>query len=147
MVSSSSYVPLAADRAIDAVGAPLVAWVGRTLEQLWSVSLPPEGTEAGVLDASDVQSGDEESVTKTYAGLVGVLFEYVDLCVDWERVKVPGETSIEGQQEKFGSPAQRAAVRNAVAVLVAAAVRSGESKEVLSKIDKERAGIAMWRIP
>jgi len=129
------------------VGAPLVAWVGRTLEQLWSVSLPPEGTEAGALDASDVQSGDDEAVTKTYAGLVGVLFEYVDLCVDWQRVEVPGEDSVEGQQEEIGSSTQRAAVRNAVEVLVAAAIRSGESKEVRGKIDKERAGIAMWRIP
>ncbi|TFY54033.1 hypothetical protein EVJ58_g9103 [Rhodofomes roseus] len=105
------------------VGAPLVAWVGRTLEQIWS------------------------AVTKTFAGLVGVLFEYVDLCVDWARVEVPGEAPADGQKEENGTPAQRAAVRNAVAVLVAAAVQSGESKEVKNKIDKERAGIAMWRIP
>ncbi|KAH9840552.1 uncharacterized protein C8Q71DRAFT_739945 [Rhodofomes roseus] len=129
------------------VGAPLVAWVGRTLEQIWSVRLPPEGADAGALDAPAVPSGDDEAVTKTFAGLVGVLFEYVDLCVDWARVEVPGEAPADGQKEENGTPAQRAAVRNAVAVLVAAAVQSGESKEVKNKIDKERAGIAMWRIP
>lgn len=38
-------------------------------------------------------------------------------------------------------------VKDAVALLVAGAVRSGESKQVKDKIDKERSGIAMWRIP
>ena len=42
---------------------------------------------------------------------------------------------------------KREALKSAVKVLVAAAVRSGESKEVKDQVDKERSGIAMWRIP
>ncbi|KZT64084.1 hypothetical protein DAEQUDRAFT_679222 [Daedalea quercina L-15889] len=135
------------------VGAPLVAWVGRTLEQLWSVRLPPEGAVASALDATPSVPGsgpDDEELTKTFAGLVGVLFEFVDLCIDWTRVEVPGEAvedSQKGENGTNGTSAQREAVRSAVAVLVAAVVRSGESKEVRDKIDEERAGIAMWRIP
>lgn len=129
------------------MGAPLVAWVGRTLEQLWGVELPPDDADAGALDTSGVRGAEanDEAVTETYAGLVGVLFEYVDLCVDWARVEVPGEA--EGEKAENGTEKQRNAVRDAVALLVAAAIRSGESREVKSKVDKERAGIAMWRIP
>ena len=66
------------------MGAPLVAWVGRTLEQLWRVELPPDDASAKALDTSGVQGAEmnDDAVTETYAGLVGVLFEYVDLCVE-----------------------------------------------------------------
>ena len=129
------------------MGAPLVAWVGRTLEQLWRVELPPDDASAKALDTSGVQGAEmnDDAVTETYAGLVGVLFEYVDLCVDWVRLEVPGEA--DGETTENGTDKQRNAVRDAVALLVAAAIRSGESKEVKNKVDKERAGIAMWRIP
>lgn len=128
------------------MGAPLVAWVGRTLEQLWSVELPPDNAGAGALDTSGVRGAEnDEAVTGTYAGLVGMLFEYVDLCTDWTRVEVLGEG--EGERSEHGTEKQRNAVRDAVALLIAAAIRSGESKEVKSKVGEERAGIAMWRIP
>ena len=42
---------------------------------------------------------------------------------------------------------KKQAVKDAVEVLVAAAVQSGASKAVKDEIDKDRAGIAMWRIP
>ncbi|KAJ6499558.1 hypothetical protein C8R47DRAFT_1068495 [Mycena vitilis] len=41
----------------------------------------------------------------------------------------------------------RKALKSALGLLVAAAVRSGASKEVKKEVDKERSGIAMWRIP
>lgn len=128
------------------MGAPLVGWVGRTLEQLWSVQLPPDNADTGVLETSDVRGAEnDEAVVETYAGMVGMLFEYVDLCVDWTRVEVREDE--QGEKSEDGTEKQRNAVRDAVALLIAAAIRSGESKEVKSKVDEERSGIAMWRIP
>ena len=125
------------------LGAPLLAWDTLTLEQLWKVQLP-EG------DGPKAVSKDGR-----FEGIVSVLYEYLDLCVDWERVVLStageqggdaaadvkdGETQVEEEKKKE-------AVKDAVEVLVAAAVRSGASKAVKDEIDKERAGIAMWRIP
>jgi hypothetical protein len=78
------------------------------LEQLWKVELPDEDVE--------------RSTSGKFEGIVDVLFEYLDLCVDWERVTL-------------------------LALLVAAGIMSGASKEVQKETDKERGGIAMWRIP
>ena len=127
------------------LGAPLLAWDTLTLEQLWKVKLPPEGAEAENTKSEDGR----------FEGIVSVLYEYLDLCVDWERVVLStageqgreaaadvkdGETQVDEEKKKE-------AVKDAVEVLVAAAVRSGASKAVKDEIDKERAGIAMWRIP
>lgn len=120
------------------VGAPLVAWDTLTLDKLWKVALPKDGE---VLESSH-----------GFGGIVKVLSEYLDLCVDWDRVvlstsqsetdasAVAGDTSADTQ-------AKKAALTNAVSLLVAGAVRSGESEEVKKKVDKDRSGIAMWRIP
>ncbi|KAI0797227.1 hypothetical protein BC629DRAFT_1286169 [Irpex lacteus] len=108
------------------VGAPLVAWDALTLEQLWKVSLPKE---------------DEVSSDSKFSGIVSVIFEYLDLCVDWDRLVLSAE---QGGEDASG---KKRVVKDAVALLVAGAVRSGESKQVKDKIDKERSGIAMWRIP
>lgn len=110
------------------VGAPLVAWDGLTLEQLWRVELPPEG---------EAKSGDGR-----YEGIVSVLCEFLDLCVDWRRVVLDSGESVEEVRRK-------ATVRNAVALLVAAAVRSKtlKGKEAGEELGENRAGIAMWRIP
>ncbi|EJF63816.1 hypothetical protein DICSQDRAFT_101872 [Dichomitus squalens LYAD-421 SS1] len=113
------------------LGAPLLAWDTLTLEQLWKVQLP-EG------DGPQTASKDGK-----FEGIVGVLYEFLDLCVDWERLVL----STAGEQGGESAADKEEAVKDAVEVLVAAAVRSGASKAVKDEIDKERAGIAMWRIP
>lgn len=110
------------------LGAPLLAWDSLTLEELWKVELP--ATE-GVMKTDSGR----------YEGIVGVLFEYLDLCVDWDRVVLPGSQGDDGDKEK------KICVKRSLELLVAAAIRSRESKEVKKEVDKERSGIAMWRIP
>jgi hypothetical protein len=113
------------------VGAPLVAWDALTLEQLWKVPLPTDEPEAESTTAAQGKFG----------GIVNVLYEYLDMCVDWERVVVSGDP------DKTIDMDGRKALKSALGLLVAAAIRSGTSKEVKKEIDKERSGIAMWRIP
>jgi len=112
------------------LGAPLVAWDGLTLEQLWEVEFPPEeGTP---------------SASGRFEGIVDVIFEYLDLCIDWERIKVPVE---ETSSDTDDPSSARDVLKDAVALLVAAAIRSQGSKEVNKEVDADRSGIAMWRIP
>ncbi|TFY79668.1 hypothetical protein EWM64_g4345 [Hericium alpestre] len=89
-----------------------------------------------------------------FEGIVSVLFEYLDMCVDWGRAVLPevhvsleeGEKDAKGDGE--GSEGQKKdALRTALRLLVAGAVRSGKSKAVKDEVDKERSGVAMWRIP
>jgi hypothetical protein len=94
------------------VGTPLVGWDALTLDMLWKL--------------------DEERSE----GVVKVLCEYLDLCVDWGRVVVG---------EDDGT--KRDAVRDAVRVLVGSAGKTKDSKEVKKEGDEDRCGIAMWRIP
>ena len=110
------------------IGAPLLAWDSLTLEQLWKVELPPDGGTSS--------SGKFEGITK-------VLFEYLDMCVDWDRVAVPGidDPALKTEEGK------KSVLKGALEILVAAAVKSVDSKEVKTEVDKERSGIAMWRIP
>lgn len=123
------------------LGAPLLAWDSLTLEQLWEIELPAEGGK---------------SASGKFEGIVNVLFEYVDMCVDWERFVAPvvadrdsATTSDKGEGEGRDAvrETKQQCLRGALEVIVAAAVRSGESKEVKKEVDKERSGIAMWRIP
>ncbi|CAK5272136.1 unnamed protein product [Mycena citricolor] len=107
------------------VGAPLVAWDSMTLQELWKVELPASD--------SDISGGK-------FGGIVAVLFEYLDLCVDWDRVSI-GEEGVSAEVDS------RQALKNALGLLLAATVRSKDSKQVKKEIDKERSGIAMWRIP
>nr|GAT42770.1 predicted protein [Mycena chlorophos] len=102
------------------IGAPLVAWDTLTLEKLWKLS------------ASEIDYADPKS---KFGGIVEALFEYLDMCVDWERFEGPWDLE------------PKRALDAALALLVTAAIRSKESKEVQQELDKERAGIAMWRIP
>jgi hypothetical protein len=154
-------------------GAPLVAWDCLTLEQLWEVDLPPPPTT----DDDRNDGKDVRSASGRYEGICDVLFEYLDLCIDWARVIIEGN----GQSEKEGpekvsgmdtqltvpamtnqeidkevagtatsnrdADAVREAVKDAVHLLVAAAIRSKSSKEARKEIDADRSGIAMWRIP
>ncbi|KAI0032593.1 hypothetical protein K488DRAFT_78380 [Vararia minispora EC-137] len=117
-------------------GAPLLAWDTLTLEALWAVPLPEEG---------------KPERSKKFDGIVGVLLEFLELCVDWDRVRRPkvteeAEERVEMETEQ-SEEVKRGEIRNAVALLVAGAVKSGQSKKVRDDVDKDRAGIAMWRIP
>jgi hypothetical protein len=112
------------------VGAPLIAWDTLTLEHVWNVPLPPD--EEGSSEAAEDNG--------KFEGMVGVLYEFLDLCVDWHRVIVKDEDAERDAKAKE-------VLRGAVKLLVAAAIRSGQSAEVKKEIDKERSGIAMWRIP
>ena len=115
------------------LGSPLVAWDTLTLEELWKVPLPkPDEAHAG---------------TK-FGGIVDVFCEYLDLCVDWDRVVLPRAADSDASETKdMDVEGKKSALRQAVTMLVASAIRSGESKEVADKVEKDRSGIAMWRIP
>lgn len=91
-------------------GAPLIAWNTLTLKQF-------------------------QAKGNKYDGVVRILFEYLSLCVDWERVTVG-----KGDEER------KKVVRDAVQLIVAAAVQSGESKAVMKEVDLDRAGIVVFRI-
>ncbi|KAF9256594.1 hypothetical protein L218DRAFT_966235 [Marasmius fiardii PR-910] len=110
------------------VGAPLVAWDTLTIEQLWDVELPAQN--------------DQKSKSGKFEGIVRVLSEFLDLCIDWERVIQ--------LKEGEGAPSEETKkdeVMAALTLLVASAVRSRDSTEAKKELDKERSGIAMWRIP
>ncbi|KAI8986749.1 hypothetical protein BD414DRAFT_486929 [Trametes punicea] len=122
------------------IGAPLLAWDTLTLEKLWKVALP-EG------DAPDARSKGGE-----FEGIVDVLYEFLDLCVDWDRVVLSNHQAdaagdVEDGVAVVDLDEKKTALKDALKVLVAGAVRSGDSKEVKREVDKERSGIAMWRIP
>lgn len=91
-------------------GAPLTAWNTLTLKQL-------------------------QAKGGKYDGVVRILFEYLSLCVDWERVTV-GDSDEE----------RKKAVRDAVELVVAAAVQSVDSKAVMKDVDLDRAGLVVVRI-
>ncbi|KIK70084.1 hypothetical protein GYMLUDRAFT_34547 [Collybiopsis luxurians FD-317 M1] len=113
------------------VGAPLVAWDALTLEKLWDIELPP--------------SDGVPSPSGKFEGIIKVLFEFLDLCVDWGRVEIRVD-----EDEKAMSvteEAKKESVKDGLKLLVAAAIRSKNSKEVKKEVDADRAGIAMWRIP
>lgn len=71
-----------------------------------------------------------------YDGIVRILFEYISLCVDWARVTIG-----DGDEER------KKAVRDALELVVAAAAQSFDSKPVKKDVDRDRAGIVMYRIP
>jgi hypothetical protein len=129
-------------------GAPLVAWDTMTLDKLWEVTLPAP-------DSPTTEDG-------RFEGIIAVMCEYLELCVDWERVKlhhsddlkeevdVANDVVIPTEDEKPVDQVEkqkREALRDAVTLLVAGAIRSKQSKEVKDSVDEDRSGIAMWRIP
>jgi len=125
-------------------GSPLVAWDTLTLEQLHKIGKETDGVEG-----------------KKALGVADVIYEYLGLCVDWERMVIPGEkdemkletasagTGIDKGRGDGEQPAEgkKEALRDAVRLLVAGAIKSGESKEAKKQLDLDRAGIAMFRIP
>ncbi|KAF8519449.1 hypothetical protein JB92DRAFT_2898687 [Gautieria morchelliformis] len=126
-------------------GSPLVAWDTLTLEQLHKIGKLPGGLESAKAK-----------------GVINVLSEYSGLCVDWERVVVPGRQVEAEEKDMHGDvpgeskgrdggeillEAKKAAVRDAMRLLVAGAINSGTSKEAKKAVDFDRAGIVMFRIP
>ncbi|EJD54780.1 hypothetical protein AURDEDRAFT_110266 [Auricularia subglabra TFB-10046 SS5] len=111
-------------------GSPLVAWHALTLEQLQKLDGGVDGAR--------------------FRAVADSLFEYVALCVDWERVipdsQLESGESVDHESEVDMLGKRRSAVRRAVETLLAGAVQS-DCKEVRSKVDRDRAGIAFFRVP
>lgn len=138
-------------------GAPLVAWDSLTLEQLWDVKLPEKVTrEAGEGVGKEKVSG--EAKAKKFEGIVSAIMEFLGMCIDWERVTVAQGEDPEADAavkpeaavastEKLDEEGKKKAVNDAIRLLVGAAIRTKESKMVKDEVDKDRAGLAMWRIP
>lgn len=132
-------------------GAPLIAWDTLTLKQIHELrdELP---LAAGAADTPGASRGGQR-----FQGAVDVLCEYMGLCVDWERVRLVRGTDVEGEEAgRQTSPTsnllvnedeRKAAVRDALAMLIVAAACSKDSKEVKKEIDDDRAGIVIFRIP
>jgi hypothetical protein len=122
-----------------ALGSPLLAWFTRTLADLWKLEVPQEDA-AGAAAAGNAMARARASDARanTFTGMLASLAEYVGLCVDWARVEVPGAPGVD-------EPAKRRAIEEALALVLAAAMRSAESKKVKKEIDPDRAGIAIWR--
>lgn len=91
-------------------GAPLLAWDTLTLKQI-------------------------QAKRDSHDGVMRILFEYLSLCVDWDRVTV-------GEDDD----ARKKAVRDALELVVAAAAQSKDSKAVAKDVDLDRAGIVIFRI-
>lgn len=125
-----------------ALGSPLVAWYTKTLEQLWKFTVPEEtaATAAAEGEAVAKEGGKDEAKANTFVGALAALTEFVGMCVDWARVEVPGAAVVDEQ-------VKRRAVRETLALVLAAAVRSSESAKVKKEIEADRAGIVVWRIP
>jgi len=121
-------------------GSPLIAWNTLTLEELHKLELP---------DAED-QGGSK------FKGVVDVFCEYMELCIDWVRVKLEQNDAVQNDVAGQLTPSEsiissdidkRQTVRNALTLLLVSAVCSKDSKEVLKEVDVERAGIVVFRIP
>lgn len=110
-------------------GAPLLAWHSSTVENLWKLNIP------GVEPVEPNQAED-------FDGVVDAIFQFLDICViEWDRVVVKDLSS------NFTEEKRKEVVKDAVRVLVAAAVKTRDSEEVKKELDEDRCGIAMWRIP
>ncbi|KIO16808.1 hypothetical protein M407DRAFT_33539 [Tulasnella calospora MUT 4182] len=103
-------------------GSPLVAWHTPTLAQLGEI-----GKGGGV------------------EGVVRILLEYVELCVDWERMLVvvsKGRIGAGGEKEL-----KMQAIKDALTLLVGNLVEAGQSQDVKEKVDLDRAEIVFFRLP
>ncbi|KAL5514452.1 hypothetical protein ACEPAG_2540 [Sanghuangporus baumii] len=133
-------------------GAPLIAWDTLTLEKLHELKdqLPPleSASNSDLLKSSGKENREGGP---RFRGTLDVLNEYISLCVDWTRVRLGSVDNSDGEGDTtnvLGDEEQKkTAVRDALAVLLIAAICSKDSKEVKDKVDVERAGIVMFRIP
>ena len=110
-----------------------MAWDGLTLDDLQKLELP----------AQDGSGGER------LKGVVEVLFEYMTLCVDWDRVVLQGgNEGGEGNENlAHDETSRKVAVKDAITLLLFAAVQSKDSKQVREEVDADRAGIVIFRIP
>ncbi|KAF8589146.1 hypothetical protein K439DRAFT_1658117 [Ramaria rubella] len=124
-------------------GSPLIAWDTLTLEQLHQIGKKSSGVES-----------------EKARGVANVIYEYLGLCVDWRRMLISGEKSKEtaegvlyeeGEEGENGNEGlleeRKTTLKDAVKLLVTGAINSGNSKEAKKKVDLDRAGIVMFRIP
>ncbi|KAL8279206.1 hypothetical protein RQP46_008462 [Phenoliferia psychrophenolica] len=95
-------------------GSPLIAWNTLTLETL-------DGYRTELDD-----SGNVKSDSKKILGVVDALYEYISLCIDWPRLSIP-LISVSEKTEAKSDPEEekRTRVREAIALVVEAAIRSG----------------------
>ncbi|KAJ4483451.1 hypothetical protein J3R30DRAFT_3698267 [Lentinula aciculospora] len=70
-------------------------------------------------------------------GMVEVFYEFLDLCVVWDRVET----------EKGKEKDQRVALKEVIQALLEADMRTKECEMALKILDPQRIGVAMWRIP
>lgn len=111
-------------------GAPLLSWDTLTLKEFWKAELPQDDEDSG-------------PIYEHFEGMVKVLCEYLDMCIDWDRLRPVKEEA----DQNLDDNGKRTVVKNAMQLLVAAAVRSKESKPVQKEVDEDRCGIVMFRIP
>lgn len=103
---------------------------------------------AGALSHS--QNASKSTRTARICHAVDSLFEFASLCVDWERLRTPSSANSISTDHTNESSAAKRLVRDAIALVVEGAIRSGlpASMKVLAKeVDLARAGIEMWRTP
>ncbi|KZO98656.1 hypothetical protein CALVIDRAFT_548985 [Calocera viscosa TUFC12733] len=113
-------------------GCPLVAWDTLTLADMYK-KVPDDNVEP-----------------ENWQGVVKILFEYLSMCVDWDRLIVPVPTGEAENGEKTLEPdmeVKQKALQDAIDLLVEGAMRSVEYKEVKKNVDIDRAGIVMFRMP
>ena len=77
---------------------------------------------------------------------------HIGLCVDWSRIRLGPVPHDDGDEDNSTDALEddeqkKKAVRDALAILLIAAICSKDSKELEEKIDVERAGIVIFRIP
>lgn len=126
-------------------GCPLIAWDTMTLDSLYKIR---------------EEAANEEAAEAKLEGVITVLVEYLSLCVDWDRVIIPSaalatDSTVMGdtQTQDMSAPnidseaAKKEALRDAVGVLIAGAVKSSDNKAVKKDVYLDRAGIAMLRVP
>lgn len=90
-----------------------------------------------------------------FKGVITVLSEYVDLCIDWNRVTLESDADVDKEEAGEGigttllanNEEKKEAVRNALTLLLIAAVCSKDSKQVKKEVDPDRAGIVFFRVP
>lgn len=108
-------------------GCPLIAWHAVTLKTLQHLKGGVDG--------------------QAFKDILDTLVNYIDLCVDDERIELPPnyaeQSGLTGSEDEM----KKTAVRTAMELVLAGAVRSGESAKVRKEVDNERAGIVFFRIP
>ncbi|KAG9127802.1 hypothetical protein FRC07_008994 [Ceratobasidium sp. 392] len=103
---------------------PLVAWDTLTLEHMHMI-----GKEQGGIDS------------EAFKGIVTCLFEYLSLCVDWDRIIIPDEVKEQANDAATeDNDFRKKLVRDGLELVLAGAVRSHDSKAVKADMDTDRAG-------